>query len=563
MNIKTVSTQPIEGQKPGTSGLRKKVTEVDVPNYLENFVQSVFDTIHNEVKGSTLVVGGDGRYFNDVAIQKIIKISAANGVSKVLVGQNGILSTPAVSAVIRARKCLGGIVLTASHNPGGLHGDFGIKYNCSNGGPAPESVTDVIYQKTRQIKEYRVADIPEVDLSKVGVTKVNDFTVEIIDSIDDYISLLKTIFDFDKIRQLLSKPGFSVLFDSMSGVTGPYAKRIFVDVLGAPSTSLQNCEPSPDFNGGHPDPNLVYAKSLVDRMYSKTETIQFGAAWDGDGDRNMVMGHNFFVTPSDSLAVLAANASSSIPFFSASGPNKGLVAVSRSMPTSAAVDRVAQKLGIPLYEVPTGWKFFGNLMDKYEKEGTSGFVCGEESFGTGSAHIREKDGIWAVLAWLSVLAEKNHNGGDKFVTVADVVTNHWKEYGRNYYCRYDYEGVSASGANEMMAHLVSLAKSLKEGDALGSFTVKFADEFEYKDPVDGSISSHQGMRFVFTDGSRFVVRLSGTGSVGATIRLYLEKYEPAKIDLTTEEALGSLISTALSVMTLKKYIGTEDPTVIT
>eukprot|EP01124_Arcella_intermedia_P016559 TRINITY_DN2317_c0_g1_i1.p1 TRINITY_DN2317_c0_g1~~TRINITY_DN2317_c0_g1_i1.p1 ORF type:complete len:557 (-),score=157.76 TRINITY_DN2317_c0_g1_i1:32-1702(-) len=551
--VETVQTKAYLDQKPGTSGLRKKVTDIQAAeHYIENFVQSIYDSISPaELTGATILVGGDGRYLNDVVIQKIIRISAANGVGKILIGEKGILSTPACSAIIRARKCLGGIVLTASHNPGGPDGDFGIKYNVSNGGPAPEWLTDKIFEKTKGITQYKIAKLPETNIGNIGVVEYGSFSVEVISSMSDYIPLLQTIFDFEKLKNLAKKPNFKVLLDSLNGVTGPYAKHIFTEVLGFPANSTQNDVPLPDFGKGHPDPNLVYAHSLVKRMFSD-EGIAFGCAWDGDGDRNMVTGDNFFVTPSDSVAIIAANATV-IPYY-----KNGLVAVSRSMPTSGALDRVAKHLGLPLYEVPTGWKFFGNLMDKYEKEGSSGFICGEESFGTGSAHIREKDGIWATLAWLSILEAKN-------ASVADIVKDHWKQFGRNYYSRYDYESVDAGGANKAIENLRNVAKGLKKGDKLGDFEIDFADEFQYTDPVDGSVSRNQGTRFVFSDGSRFVVRLSGTGSVGATIRLYLEKYEPNpdKLSQKTEDALAAVVKVALDTLNLKTYIGTDVPTVIT
>jgi phosphoglucomutase len=530
--VKTVPTTPYEGQAPGTSGLRKKVSVFKQPNYLQNFVQSVFDALPpNELKGCTLVIGGDGRYYNNDAFQVIIKMAAANGVGKLLIGKDGIFSTPAVSATIRKRKCYGGIILTASHNPGGPNGDFGIKYNISNGGPAPENVTNAIFAKTKVIKEYKIADIPNVDLSTLGSHRFGSFEVEVIDAVDDYVELMKKIFDFGALKKFLARPGFRILIDSMHGVTGPYVKRIFVDELGAPLTFTQHTIPKPDFGGGHPDPNLTYAATLVERLYSKTEHIDFGAAFDGDGDRNMILGKDFFVTPSDSVAIISANATV-IPYY-----KKGLAAVSRSMPTSQALDRVAAKLSLPFYEVPTGWKFFGNLMDKYEKEQPEkGFICGEESFGTGSAHIREKDGIWAVLCWLSILAAKNPDASRPLVTVADIVKEHWRIFGRNYYSRYDYEECDSKGAADMMDYLIAQTKALKPGNKVHGFVLAKADEFEYKDPVDGSVSSHQGIRFIFDDGSRVVYRLSGTGSVGATIRIYIEKFEaePTKQNLDTQ-----------------------------
>jgi len=557
--VEQIPTKPFPGQKPGTSGLRKKVVEVQVPHYLENFTQSTFDAIP-ELKGGVIVLGGDGRFYNDVAIQIVIRIAAANGVNKVLVAKDGIFATPAVSATVRARKATGAIILTASHNPGGPENDFGYKYNVSNGGPAPEKVTEAIFAKTLVIDHYRIAKLPDIDISKIGSHKWQGFEVEVIDAVEDYLTLFRRIFDFKAISALLQRPDFKCVFDSLSGVNGPFAKRIFVQELGANPESLQGADPLPDFGGGHPDPNLVYAHNLVEAMYSKDKYINFGCAWDGDGDRNMIMGKDFFVTPSDSVAIIAAHAASSIPFY-----QDGLKAVSRSMPTSGALDRVSQKLGIPLYEVPTGWKFFGNLMDKYEAEGSQGFICGEESFGTGSAHIREKDGMWAVLAWLSILAVQNAQVpvGQPLVSVADIVQQHWKEYGRNYYCRYDYEGVATKGADEMIAHLVTVITSSKKGDRFGEFELASADEFEYKDPVDGSVSAHQGIRFIFTDGSRIIIRLSGTGSSGATIRLYLEKYESVHIGTKTEDALGPLIKVALDTTKIKHFVGTDVPTVIT
>lgn len=558
--IITVPTKPFAGQKPGTSGLRKKVAEVMQTNYLENFVQAIFDSLPEDYKGKTIVLGGDGRYYNDVAIQTIIKMAAANGCGKILVAKDGIFATPAVSATVRARKAYGAIILTASHNPGGPNDDFGIKYNISNGGPAPEDVTNAIYKATTTITQYKTSNLPQIDLSKIASHTFGSFTVEVIDAFSDYVPLLEKIFDFPAIKSLIARPNFKCLFDSLNGVTGPFSRRIFHEILGAPIESCVHSEPLNDFGGLHPDPNLTYASALVARVNSDEERIDFGCAWDGDGDRNMILGHKFFVTPSDSLAVIADYAALAIPHFKG-----GLKALSRSMPTSAAVDRVAKKLGLPLYEVPTGWKFFGNLMDKYEAEGSDGFICGEESFGTGSAHIREKDGIWATLAWLNILAYKNKDvaEGAPLVSVGDIVREHWKTYGRNYYCRYDYEGVDADAANKMIAHLRSVIQSTTPGTKMGNFELSKADDFEYRDPVDNSVSSKQGIRFVFSDGSRFVVRLSGTGSVGATIRLYLEQYEPTKIDLNAQEALKPLIRVALDTMNLKEFIGTETPTVIT
>ncbi|KAH0990938.1 hypothetical protein GBA52_002421 [Prunus armeniaca] len=566
--VKRVETTPFEGQKPGTSGLRKKVKVFTQPHYLQNFVQSTFNALPaDKVKGARIVVSGDGRYYSKEAIQIIIKMAAGNGVRSVWVGQNGLLSTPAVSAVVRERvgadgsKASGAFILTASHNPGGPNEDFGIKYNMENGGPAPESITDKIYENTTKIKEYLTVELPDVDIAKVGVTTFSvdggTFDVDVFDSASDYVKLMKSIFDFEFIRKLLSSPKFTFCYDALHGVAGAYAERIFVEELGAKESSLLNCVPKEDFGGGHPDPNLTYAKELVARMglgksTTQDEPPEFGAAADGDADRNMILGKRFFVTPSDSVAIIAANAVEAIPYFSA-----GLKGVARYMPTSAALD-----------VVPTGWKFFGNLMD-------AGLcsVCGEESFGTGSDHIREKDGIWAVLAWLSILAYKNKEnlGGEKLVSVEDIVRQHWATFGRHYYTRYDYENVDAGAAKELMASLVKLQSSLSEvnqivkGIRSDVSSVVNADEFEYKDPVDGSISKHQGIRYLFEDGSRLVFRLSGTGSEGATIRLYIEQYEkdPSKIGRESQEALGPLVEVALKLSKMQEFTGRSAPTVIT
>ncbi|CAH9146403.1 unnamed protein product [Cuscuta epithymum] len=574
-----VETKPFEGQKPGTSGLRKKVKVFKQPKYLPNFVQATFNALGaDKIRGATLVVSGDGRYYSKDAIQIIIKMSAANGVRRIWVGLNGLMSTPAVSGVIRERvaadgsKANGAFILTASHNPGGPNEDFGIKYNMENGGPAPEGVTNKIYENTTTIKEYLIAeDLPDVDISAVGVKSFSgpegQFDVDVFDSTTDYVKLMKSIFDFQCIQKLLSSPNFTFCYDALHGVAGVYAKRIFVDELGAEESSLINCVPKEDFGGGHPDPNLTYAKELVARMgLSKTNLEpnppEFGAAADGDADRNMILGKRFFVTPSDSVAIIAANAVQAIPYFSG-----GLKGVARSMPTSAALDVVAKHLNLKFFEVPTGWKFFGNLMDAGMCS-----VCGEESFGTGSDHIREKDGIWAVLAWLNILAYKNkENQSGKLVTVEDIVRQHWATYGRHYYTRYDYENVDASGAKELMAHLVKLQSSLNEvnkiiaGVRADVSKVVHADEFEYKDPVDGSISSHQGIRYLFEDGSRLVFRLSGTGSEGATIRLYIEQYEndSSKIGRESHDALGPLVEVALKLSKMEEFTGRSAPTVIT
>ncbi|KAH6828207.1 phosphoglucomutase [Perilla frutescens var. hirtella] len=557
LKIKTVPTQPIEGQKTGTSGLRKKVKVFMQENYLANWIQALFNSLPPEdYKNGVLVLGGDGRYFNKEAAQIIIKIAAGNGVGKILVGKDGILSTPAVSAVIRKRKANGGFIMSASHNPGGPEYDWGIKFNYSSGQPAPESITDKIYGNTLSISEIKMADIPDIDLSQLGETNYGAFSVEVVDPVADYVELLEDVFDFSLIKSLLSRSGFRFIFDAMHAVTGAYAKPIFVEKLGASPESILNGVPLEDFGHGHPDPNLTYAKDLVNIMYGENGP-DVGAASDGDGDRNMILGRGFFVTPSDSVAIIAANAEKTIPYFKA-GP-KGLA---RSMPTSGALDRVAQKLNLPFYEVPTGWKFFGNLMDAGQLS-----VCGEESFGTGSDHIREKDGIWAVLAWLSIIAYRNKDKkpGEELVSVSDVVTEHWATYGRNFFSRYDYEECESEGANKMIEYLRDILSKSKTGDVYGDYTLEFADDFSYTDPVDGSVVTKQGVRFVFTDGSRIIFRLSGTGSAGATVRIYIEQFEPdaSKHSADAQTALKPLIDLALSTSKLKEFTGREQPTVIT
>lgn len=543
MTLRTVATTPFNDQKPGTSGLRKRVPVFQQAHYLENFVQSIFDSIQAPA-GATLVLGGDGRYYNREAIQIILKMAAANGYARVLVGQAGILSTPAASCVIRKYQTYGGIILSASHNPGGVDGDFGIKYNGTNGGPATETVTEAIFALTKQISQYRILDTADVDLDVIGTTQLGSMQVEVINAVNDYAELMETLFDFKQLRALLNS-GFRIQFDAMHAVTGPYAQEIFVNRLGAPANSVMNAVPLPDFGQGHPDPNLTYAHELVEIVYSDNAP-DFGAASDGDGDRNMILGKGFFVTPSDSLAILAANATL------VQGYKQGLAGIARSMPTSAAADRVAADLGIPCFETPTGWKFFGNLMDAGKVT-----LCGEESFGTGSDHIREKDGLWAVLFWLNVVAARNES-------VEAIVRAHWAKYGRNVYSRHDYEAIPTEAANQVIQKIYAQFPELA-GKTFGRYTVATADDFSYTDPVDGSFSSKQGIRILFTDGSRIIFRLSGTGTEGATIRIYLESYEPdvAQHHLDAQDALSELIAIALELSDLRRLTGREQPTVIT
>ena len=544
MNIKIVPTKPFEGQRPGTSGLRKKVTVFEQPHYLENFVQSIFDSLDG-YRGKTLVVGGDGRYFNRKAIQNIIKMAAANGFGELMVGRGGLLSTPAASCVIRKYQAFGGIILSASHNPGGPTADFGIKYNISNGGPAPEKVTEAIYANTLKIENYKIADTPDVDLDTVGEKVLGETKIKIIDPVADYAEMMAKLFDFDLIRRLFESGKFKMRYDALHAVTGPYAKHILEDVLHAPKGTVVNGEPKEDFGGGHPDPNLVYARELVDCMFSDNAP-DFGAASDGDGDRNMILGRKFYVNPSDSLAVIVAN------FWNAPGYDRGLTGVARSMPTSQAVDRVARGMGMSCYETPTGWKFFGNLLDANKAT-----ICGEESFGTGSNHIREKDGLWAVLYWLNIIAAVG-------MSVEDIVKAHWKKYGRNYYSRHDYEAVDSKVANEIMDAMRAKAES-EVGKFYGDYEVETFDDFKYVDPVDKSESAHQGIRVLFKDGSRIVFRLSGTGTQGATIRIYIEKYEPnvARHDMDPQEALAGLIEIAENISGVKTKTGRKKPDVIT
>ncbi len=538
------TTSPFPDQKPGTSGLRKKVKVFRQPNYLENFVQSVFDAL-GDAAGKTLVLGGDGRYFNREALQIIVKIAAANGVGRLLIGQGGLLSTPAASCVIRKHKAHGGFILSASHNPGGPDEDFGIKYNVTNGGPAPEAFTNAVYARSREITEYRIADVPDIDLDRLGEIKVGEMAVSIIDPVSDYAALMEHLFDFKLISSSLKSGSITLCFDAMHAITGPYARRILEDELGAAAGSVINAEPLEDFGGGHPDPNLVHAHELAELMYS-AKSPSLGAASDGDGDRNMIMGDHFFVTPSDSLAVLAAN------IHLLPGYHDGLRGVARSMPTSQAVDRVARAMGIECYETPTGWKFFGNLLD--DRKIT---LCGEESFGTGSDHVREKDGLWAVLCWLNLIAVRKQS-------VADIVREHWRRFGRDFYSRHDYEGVETSVAEGIMAHLREQLPGLP-GKQFGEYTVSYADDFRYEDPVDGSISEKQGVRIGFENGSRMVFRLSGTGTEGATLRIYLERYErdPALHGQDTQETLSELIALAETLSEAKQRSGMAKPTVIT
>jgi phosphoglucomutase len=543
MPVLTIATQPFNDQKPGTSGLRKRVTTFQQAHYLENFVQAIFNSITIPAN-ATLVLGGDGRFYNREAIQTILKMAAANGFARVLVGQNGILSTPACSCVIRKYQALGGIVLSASHNPGGADGDFGIKYNQANGGPASETVTDAIYAISKTLTHYQTVAAPDIALDVLGDYRIGKMTVTVIDGVADYADLMESLFDFTAIRALFAS-GFRMQFDAMHAVTGPYAREIFIGRLGASAASVMNAVPLPDFGGGHPDPNLTYAHDLVAMMYGDNAP-DFGAASDGDGDRNMILGKHFFVNPSDSLALIAANATLT------PGYKSGIAGIARSMPTSAAADRVAAALGIPCFETPTGWKFFGNLMDAGKVT-----LCGEESFGTSSSHVREKDGLWAVLFWLNILAARQQS-------VEAIVMDHWAKFGRNVYSRHDYEGLPNEAANGVMTLLKASFATLV-GKQFGKYTVALCDDFSYTDPIDGSVSTGQGLRILFTDGSRIVFRLSGTGTEGATLRIYLEAFDAdiSRHGVDAQVLLAELIAIAAQLSELRSRTGRVAPTVIT
>lgn len=553
-----VKTTNYQDQNPGTSGLRKKVTVFQKPHYLENFVQSIF-LAHNkeEYFGKTLIVGGDGRYYNDTAIDTIVKISLANGIKKILIPETGILSTPCVSLIIRnTENSFGGVILSASHNPGGPTEDFGIKFNSSNGAPAPESVTNKIFENTKTLTSYKTLDYTEKSLFGVEANFTIDgqdgYSVAFIDTVKDYSTKMQEQFDFELIKGLFKKKGFSFLFDGMHGASGPYATEIFGNIFGVDSKNLLNCNVLPDFGGHHPDPNLVYAEELVKKLNinkSKNENvIQFGAACDGDADRNMILGWECFVSPSDSLAVIAANTNNIKAY-----KNKGLVGVARSMPTSSAVNRVALAKNVHCYEVPTGWKFFGNLMDADKIN-----LCGEESFGTSSNHIREKDGVWAVLAWLSILADRNKDYDEFKVTVNDIMQEHWKTYGRDYYCRYDYEGLSLDEAKKVVDNIESNFENFRLKKEENKAFI-----FEYTDPIDGSVSKNQGWVYAFGSEARVIFRKSGTSSDGVTIRIYFEKYEKTEINLDLAVAINELVSLALDYSGINKVSGRNGPTVIT
>jgi phosphoglucomutase len=542
MTVLTIATQPISGQKPGTSGLRKKTPVFMGPHYLENFVQAIFDVVG--AQGKTFVLGGDGRYFNDRAAQVILRMAAANGAARVIVGQGAILSTPAASHLIRLNQTDGGIIMSASHNPGGPHEDFGVKFNMPNGGPAPEGVTEAMFKRTTEITQYLIAQAQDVDLSVIGRTSLAGMMVDVVDPVSDYAALMESLFDFPAIRAMFAA-GFRMRMDSMCAVTGPYAVEILENRLGAATGTCVNATPLPDFGGMHPDPNPTWAKTLMDEMFGP-DAPDFGAASDGDGDRNMVVGRGIYVSPSDSLAVLAANA------HLAPGYRAGLKGVARSMPTSAAADRVAAALGIASYETPTGWKFFGNLLDA-----GLATICGEESFGTGSDHVREKDGLWAILLWLNILAVRRES-------VAAILSQHWARFGRNYYSRHDFEAIATDKADAMMAELRAALPGLP-GQVVEGLTIAAADDFAYTDPVDGSVSRAQGVRILFEGGSRIVLRLSGTGTEGATLRLYLESYAagPAGLDLDPQDALAPIIRAAHDLAGIARHTGRTAPNVVT
>ncbi len=546
MTYLKIPTQAIAGMKPGTSGLRKKVAEFARPHYLANFVQAVFNAVRpaEGFAGLTLVVGGDGRYYNLEAMQLVIKMAAANGFTRVMAGQRGILSTPAASCVIRKHGAFGGLILSASHNAGGVDGDFGIKFNAANGGPATERITDAIYACSLSIREYRIADAPDIDLDRIATHTVDGMVVEVFDPVADYLDLMRDLFDFNALRALF-KSGFRLAFDAMHAVTGPYAHAIFECELGAPAGTVRNGIPLPDFGGHHPDPNLVHAKELVDLMMSPAAP-DLGAASDGDGDRNLVIGRGIFIAPSDSLAMLAANA------LLAPAYRQGIAGIARSMPTSGAADRVAKALDVPCFETPTGWKYFGTLLDAGRVT-----LCGEESAGTGSSHVREKDGVWAVLLWLSILAARGES-------VQAIAREHWATYGRNYYTRHDYEEIDSDAAKRLMQELTGRMAGLV-GTNLAGRTVAQADDFSYTDPIDGSVSSHQGLRIVFNDGARIVYRLSGTGTSGSTLRVYIENFEPdpSRHDLPTQQALADLVALAGDLAQIRQHTGRAEPSVIT
>ena len=547
MIVKSIPVRPFPDQRPGTSGLRKKVSVFRQPGYVEAFAQSIFDALPEAVgesaEGKTLVLGGDGRFFNDEALQTILRLMAGNRVGRVLVGRDGLLSTPAASAVIRKHRAFGGVILSASHNPGGPDGDFGIKYNAENGGPAPERITEAIFRHSQRIAEYRTIEAPVLPLGRIGSARLGAMRIEIIDPVADYAELMERIFDFDRLRDLF-RGGFRLRFDAMHAVTGPYAVEIFERRLGAAPGTAINAEPKPDFGGHHPDPNPTHAADLIAAL-AAADGPDFGAASDGDGDRNMVVGRGGAISPSDSLAVLAANARL-VPWF-----KDGLPGVARSMPTSRAVDRVAEALGIDCYETPTGWKYFGSLLDAERIA-----LCGEESAGTGSDHVREKDGLWAVLCWLNIVAARGE-------PAPAIVAEHWRRYGRDFYARHDYEAIPVEPANRLIERLRDRLTSLP-GERIGEYTVRAADDFSYTDPVDGSVSEHQGIRVEFAEGARAVYRLSGTGTEGATLRVYLERFEadPARHGAGTETALATLATAAAGLADIEATIGRSRPSVI-